>query len=129
MNGYMTEQRRELLRFLRSNPDKSFSAKEIAHHISDGAISLSAVYRNLAWLEKSGEISRSTKDGHREIFYSYVASEHCHDCLHLRCEKCGSTVHMDMAVTDKMINDIADKDGFDINRKKTVIYGICSKCK
>lgn len=129
MASYMTEQRRELLAFLESNHDRAFSAKEIAAEMADRGVSQSAVYRNLGWLEKNGKISRSTRDGHREIYYSFVDSDECHGALHLTCEKCGKTVHMDTTITNRMIHDIAGKDGFSIDMKKTVLYGICSGCK
>ena len=128
MARYMTDQRRELLDFFKMHPDVAFSAKEIAEQLPD-EISLSAVYRNLSWLEKSGEISRSTKEGCREIFYSYVAAESCHGCLHLTCEKCGQTVHMNSVMSEKMIHALNESDGFFVNQKKTVLYGICSKCR
>ena len=128
MSTYMTDQRRELLEFFKSHPDTAFSAKEIAANLPD-EISLSAVYRNLSRLEKSGQISRSTKEGCREIFYSYVASENCHGCLHLTCEKCGHTVHMSTSISEKMIHALSETDGFSVDNKKTVLYGICSKCR
>ncbi|MBQ7160389.1 MAG: transcriptional repressor [Clostridia bacterium] len=129
MASYMTGQRRELLGFLRTNHDRAFSAKEIAEEMSDRGVSQSAVYRNLAWLEKNGKISRSTRDGHREIYYSFVDAEECRRSLHLTCEKCGRTVHMDPAATGRMLSDIAGRDGFSVNMKKTVLYGVCAKCK
>jgi len=127
MTNYVTEQRKELIDFFKSNPDVAFSAKEIAARMP--GVSLSAIYRNLARLEKNGEISRSVKDGCREIYYSYVASEHCRGCLHLTCEKCGTTVHMSHIISDNMISALTALDGFTIDNKKSVIYGICSKCQ
>lgn len=127
MADYVTEQRKELLSFFKRNPDAAFTAKQIADQMP--GVSLSAVYRNLSRLEKSGEISRSVKEGFREIFYSYVASESCHGCLHLTCQKCGSTVHMNHEISEKMIDALNETDGFFIDKKKTVLYGICAKCR
>ena len=129
MASYMTEQRRELLGFLMANPDRAFSAKEIASAMSGRGVSQSAVYRNLAWLEKNGRISRGTRDGRREIYYSFVDTEDCRGNLHLTCEKCGRTVHMNTAVASRMINDVAGRDGFSVDLKKTVLYGVCARCK
>ena len=129
MSSYMTEQRRELLAFLESNPDRAFSAKEIAAAMEDKGVSVSAVYRNLAWLENKGVISRSMRGGRREVLYSYVAADSCHGSLHMTCEKCGKTVHMNSAVTSRMVNDIAGSDGFSVDMRRTVLYGVCAKCK
>lgn len=128
MAEYMTEQRRELLDFLHSHPDKLFSAKEIAENLADRQISMSAVYRNLAWLEKAGVISRKVKDGRREIYYSCVDSQECRGCIHLTCMKCGDTFHMDAAASERMMSDVSNIDGFKIDKCKTVLYGICKKC-
>ena len=97
--------------------------------MEDKGVSVSAVYRNLAWLESKGVISRSVKGGRREVYYSYVASEKCHGSLHLTCEKCGKTVHMNSIVTTRMVNDIAGTDGFSVDMRKTVLYGVCAECK
>ncbi len=129
MSGYMTDQRRELLGFLMANPDRSFTAKEIAQAMADRGVSQSAVYRNLAWLESNGKINRSARDGRREIYYSYVAAEQCRGCLHLTCQKCGRTVHMNTVSANRMLNDIAGRDGFSVDMKKTVLYGVCAKCR
>ena len=129
MISYMTEQRKELLGFLKSNPDRGFSAKEITFAMQDRGVSQSAVYRNLAWLEKNGKIRRGTVNGRREIYFSYVDSVDCHGRLHLTCERCGRTVHMDAASSDRMVSDLAYNDGFKLDMKKTVLYGVCSDCK
>ena len=129
MANYMTGQRRELINFLESNPDRTFTAREIADAMAERGVSRSAVYRNLARLEENGEISRSVKGGSSENYYSYVASENCHNFLHLTCEKCGKTVHMNVDISEKMINDLNSFDGFSVDKKKTVLYGVCAECK
>ncbi len=128
MAEYMTEQRRKLLDFLHSHPDKLFSAKDIARNLSDRDISVSAVYRNLAWLERAGVISRTVKDGRREIYYSCVGADCCREKIHLTCMKCGDTFHMDSEVSERILRDVAGVDGFRIDKCKTVLYGVCKHC-
>lgn len=128
MAEYVTEQRRLLLDFLHSNPDRQFTAREIAAHLAGRNVSVSAVYRNLARLEKSGEISRSVKDGRREMYYSCVGADCCRERIHLTCMKCGGTFHMDSTVSERILSDVAGVDGFRIDKCKTVLYGICRHC-
>ena len=71
--------------FLQRNPDRQFSAQQIAESLPAPKISLSAIYRNLTALEGAGFINRFTKEGSREIYYQYIQSEHCRDCIHLIC--------------------------------------------
>ena len=58
---YNTEQRTALLSFLTENPDKTFSAKQIAEALAGKNISKSSVYRNIAELESEQKIKRVTK--------------------------------------------------------------------
>ena len=129
---YMTRQRRELLTFFSNNPDKSFTAQEIAEQLSTTArfpVSISAVYRNLVMLEKEGYILRSPGEKPRESKYRFVHTDDCLNKLHLICEKCGNTIHLDEAAANRLIQATASTDGFTIDTNKTTIYGLCKKCK
>lgn len=126
--AYNTAQRKILTEFLKSNPDRQFSAKEIYEGISNDSISLSAVYRNISAMESDGVINRFSKEGSREIRYQYVNAEECKNCIHLTCVKCGNTFHMNSEETDKIIRSLKETDGFEINKSKTVLYGSCKEC-
>ena len=128
MANYKTEQRKQLVAFLQENPDKQFSAKQIAECLSDSSVSLSAVYRNLTYLQDKGRINRFTKEGSREFFYQYIHLDDCRNCIHMNCIKCGETVHMNAGIADRMLDDILRIDGFQIKKEKSVIYGICKNC-
>ena len=123
MSGYATEQRKLLMLFLQCRPDECFSASEIAEALSDASVSLSAVYRNLAYLEREGLVTRRVKEGRRESFYQFVASPSCKNCLHLSCVRCGSVHHMQAASLDALASS-----GFTLDCKKTVLYGVCREC-
>ncbi len=128
MANYMTEQRKQLFAFLQKNPDKQFSARQIADSLSCSSVSLSAVYRNLTYLQEKGLINRFTKEGNRELFYQYIHSEDCRNCIHMNCIKCGRTFHMNVEIADRMLEDISKADGFQIKKEKSVLYGICKNC-
>ena len=83
MATYKTEQRERLMDFLQHNPDRQFSARQIADSLSEPKISLSAIYRNLTSLESAGAINRSTREGSREIFYQYIQTERCKGSIHM----------------------------------------------
>jgi len=128
MAKYKTSQRKNLTDFLKNNPDKRFSVKEIYEALEDSSISLSAVYRNVSELEKDGIINRFAKDGSREITYQYVHCEECRNCLHLTCVRCGKTFHMDKNQAEAISSALKTTEGFELNRAKTVLYGSCSEC-
>lgn len=125
----MTKPRRELIAFLSDNIDKQFSAKQIAEHLCDKNISLSAVYRNLADLELSGKVLRSVQEGSKEAFFQYIDIADCKGRIHMSCTECGKTFHMESDIAEKILNEILKKEKFTICNVKTILYGICSSCK
>ncbi len=132
MTSYMTKQRKQLYSFLAENADKRFTAKQAAEALAKkecGNISLSAVYRNLAALERDGLITRSVGEHSREILYQYVHSEGCRGKIHLTCTSCGGSLHMDGAEADRLQKNMEETLGFEIDKSKTVLYGICGKCR
>lgn len=129
MTGYKTRQRGLLMEFLRRNPDRQFSAKDIAAVLPATETSLSAIYRNLSALESVGLISRFTRGGSREIYYQYIQAEQCRNCLHMICTRCGKTVHAKKETADHLQTDVFAADGFRLDRCKTVLYGLCKDCK
>ncbi len=128
MTKYMTKQRKELLSFFENHIDEKLCAKQIAEFVADKGISMSSVYRTLSELEKDGRVRRVSQKGSREVFYQYIDSHSCRECLHLSCEKCGKTFHMNTEGADKLIKTVASNDEFAIDKANTVIYGICKNC-
>ena len=129
MSKYMTKQRKALLAFLSAHADVELTAKQMEQALSEQGISISAVYRNLAELEKEGKVRRSSKSGSREVYYLYTDGSECRDCLHLSCEKCGKTYHMSMEGAKTLIDALAQSDEFTVDKSNTVLYGVCKSCK
>ena len=127
MKRYNTKQRQMLSEFLKANPDKSFSADQIAEKFS-GLISLSAVYRNLSALEKAGVIGVSAKSDTKKKYYRYLADDKCRDHLHISCVSCGKTFHIDEKTTQNIINSVKENSEFFIDSSQTVFYGKCKNC-
>ncbi len=128
MNAYMTEQRKSLFTFFKENADKQFSAQEIFNKLESRGISLSAVYRNLASLEKNGYIRRTIKEGSRECFYQYLNPTECSSHIHMECQECGDTFHVSDSVTAILRDTVLSANGFAIDNPKTILYGNCKNC-
>lgn len=125
----MTKQRKTLLMYLSEHTDLQLSAEQIAHELADKGISLSAVYRNLADLEADGSIRRFTKGGSRKVYYQYINTEKCKECLHLSCKNCGKTFHMNTNEANLLIKNISQNENFEIDINDTVLYGVCKACQ
>ncbi|MCQ2450760.1 MAG: transcriptional repressor [Clostridia bacterium] len=128
MPKYHTKQREILTDLFKRHPDEQLSAKDIVLLLDGGKISISAVYRNLALLEKDGVLKRFTKNGSRDVYYQYTDNEHCKNRLHLSCKKCGQTFHMNINSAVELIDTVQKTDGFILDKSETVLYGICKKC-
>ncbi|MCH5303260.1 MAG: transcriptional repressor [Ruminococcus sp.] len=128
MSKYITKQRKILAEYLSNHTDESISASQIANALSD-KISKSAVYRNLADMEEEGKLRRVANSSCREAVYQYLDDEHCKNCLHLSCKKCGKTYHMQTAVANSLINSVAENENFSIDKGETVLYGVCCDCQ
>ncbi len=129
MRAYNTKQRKTLLDFFESRADKTVSACEVAENLRDSGISRSAVYRNLAALEKDGKIRRVVKVGERVAYYQYAAHEHCKNKIHISCMKCGKTKHISSEMANIIAKNIILEDEFVIDKEETVLYGICKDCR
>ena len=129
MANYSTKQRKLLLQYLHRHADEQLTVRQIGAALSDQEISTSAVYRNLSALEQAGQVRRLSKSGAREVFYQYAGAEHCKDCLHLSCKKCGRTIHMNADEAERLIRSVAVCDGFTIDKTDTVLYGVCGDCR
>ncbi|MFV0313565.1 MAG: Fur family transcriptional regulator [Anaerotignum sp.] len=128
MTNYKTMQRKILSEFLKSNPDVPFSAKELREHLPNCNISLSAIYRNLAFLEADGVISRFTKEGSRESHFQYVNTETCRNSIHLICTICNQTFHMEPNEMKRTVKMLQKRHDFLLNNTKTIFYGTCKHC-
>ena len=129
MKQYETEQRKVLLDFLNNHSDEGLSSTAIIKRLGDLGISKSAVYRNLASLEKDGKIRRYAKNGEKTAYYNYVACDHCRGKIHISCIKCGKTAHISSSVADNIVKSLEKEDDFSLDKSETVLYGICKDCQ
>lgn len=91
-------------------------------------ISKSAVYRNVAEMEKEGLLCRISEKNRQETLYQYVDPEHCCDIVHLKCETCNNTFHMNKHVSRLIFNMAMDDYNFKVNAKTALLYGECATC-
>ena len=67
-----------------------------------------------------------TDDGAR---YQYCpAHQHGHVCCMIKCELCGQMEHVDCGHLDELYRHLAAEHSFRINARRTLFYGVCSRC-
>lgn len=126
---YKTRQREILLEYLKQHADEQISVKQIVQSVDTQEISASAVYRNIAMLEREGVLKRCVRGNTKEICYRYTATDSCRNSLHLSCRICGKSIHMPSTVAEKLTGITLEKMGFEVDKGNTVIYGICKECR
>ena len=128
MSEYVTQQRTVLHEFFQNHLDKQYTVRELVAELSSHDISLSAVYRNLASLEKAGLIRRKIKEGSRECKYQYIDPTECQNHIHVECQCCGDSFHLDDGIANAMHDALLSSSGFDVITSKTTLYGNCKNC-
>ena len=124
---YNTKQREILLNYLNKHHHKLQTAEEISSSLKNENISQSAVYRNLADLEKLGKVRKVIQNGSRKACYQFVDCSNCKGHIHLSCTCCGRTTHLDDADTRLITNNVKSNANFLVS-ESTIIYGICKNC-
>lgn len=127
MKEYMTEQRKRLLAFFSSHSNKQFSIEIVEAEVD--RISKSAIYRNINKMVEEGVILRFQKEGCRKFFYQYVGCPDCNNHFHLKCNYCGVIYHMGIETSMALTDLIFGKNQFELDRKKTMLFGCCTACK
>ncbi len=91
-------------------------------------ISRSALYRNIAAFEKEGVLCRVTNDKKNETLYQFIDPDECSGVIHLKCNRCTTTHHLNRYACDMISGLALENFGFSVNTNKAVIYGLCENC-
>ncbi len=128
MSKYNTEQRRQLMNLFEASPHKTLSAQDIITEIGEDNISVSAVYRNLSQMRKDGLLCRINAKSNVGATYQYINPEICKDVVHLKCQDCDTTIHLNKHVSQLIFAVANEEHGFKISGMGAYLYGKCDKC-
>ncbi len=128
MSKYKTEQRKILVDFFENNNHRSVSAQEIFVELAEHGISKSAIYRNLSEMENEGFITKLREKNRNGSLYQYNDLHNCVGIIHLKCQVCESTFHLNRHISHMVLNLAKDENGFTINDTSAFLYGQCANC-
>ena len=80
---------------------------------------------------KEGEVLKIFLDEHSAACFEYVGGGDCKEKsghFHLKCEQCGTFIHLDSSELHEIQTYLAKKRGFKVDTLRTVFYGLCKKC-
>lgn len=128
--SYNTKQKQLIYHFFAANPDRQFSAKEVAAHIKkQEKIGESTVYRLIAKLTQEGELRRFSGKNVKSVVYQFARQDvHCDNHFHLKCTSCGRLIHLECALFKDFEEHMDTRHGFAIDNVKTILYGTCANC-
>jgi len=88
-------------------------------------LSLSTVYRTLRRLKELGLVDELHFDEAHHHYEVKPSAEH----HHLVCLGCGKIVEFESGLSQKMKQEIARKQGFEVTGVEVQMTGYCSKCR
>ena len=128
--NYHTRQGQSVLDYMKSLEGDHVTVNQVVRHFEDAdeAVGQTTVYRHLEKLAAEGRIRKYVMGG-KSACYQYINNEkNCREHFHLKCERCGSLIHVDCDFLDEISQHLVDRHHFQMNMLKTVFYGTCKKC-
>lgn len=131
-NSYNTKQGSLILSLLQKQPGRHFTADDIISELAkDGRpVGKATVYRHLDKLIKQGLVRKYiAEEGQSACFEFIDKSGNCELHYHLKCSGCGRLLHVECGYLDELAQHVLEHHGFVISPEKTVLYGMCEKCR
>ena len=128
---YSTRQRRVIEQYIASMGDSHFTVDSLcAALLQKGEmVGRTTVYRCVERLKNEGKLRKYMQNAGESACYQYINGGHCQEHFHLKCENCGDLSHMDCHDMTNLAEHIKSHHGFAINPLKTVLYGVCERCR
>ena len=127
---YHTKQREIIESYINSFDGNHFTVDSLcAELLKNGeTVGRTTVYRCLEKLCGDSTLRKYHKGLGESACYQYIDGEHCSEHFHLKCECCGSLIHIECDELNLISAHIKEHHNFNINPLKTVFYGVCESC-
>lgn len=127
---YRTKQKDLILHCLQQMPEQHVCADDIVQALREQGedVGTATVYRNLDKLVKEGVLLKYTLPDGLKACYQYDSCSHHHLHCHVICTGCGEVEHLQCSEVDSLASHLLASHGFELDKQKTVLYGLCEKC-
>lgn len=129
--SYTTTGRTQISEFLKKNKDRTVTVSDISDYLKENGfeINVTTIYRFLDKLVSEGQVIKYVAQKGKQAAFQYVENGHnCDEHLHLQCVKCGGITHLECEFMGEIAKHVKRDHGFEIQCKKSIIYGVCGKC-
>lgn len=123
---YQTDHQRKIQQYFMKHPNQGFTPKMICDVFAD-SIHQATVYRNLARLEEAKIVRKVYLPNQENYTYQYIGCD-CTSHLHLICQKCGKTIHLECEKSFDFLNHVMQEHQFNVDRYQSIIVGLCKEC-
>lgn len=127
---YKTRHRQALVDYFYAVKGQHVTVGDIcAHFEAQGMpIGKTTVYRQVEALAAEGILRKYVIDESSAACFAFEEeAPHC-QAIHCKCEQCGKLLHLPADTFAAMERDLSRWHGFRLNRRRTVLYGLCEGC-
>lgn len=122
---YNTKQKDIIINCIK-NKKHEFTIKDIYNELNE-SVGLTTIYRLIDKLISENVINKSiSKDN--ITYYQYLDKCEEENHFYLKCEKCGTLIHIDCDCINDLSNHIFKNHNFKPNKENIIIKGLCKNC-
>ena len=123
--SYNTKQKDLILKVIKTR-EREFTIKDIYNEVKDKT-GLTTIYRLVDRLAEEGELNKYIgKDN--VTYYNYLEKCDKKNHFYLKCELCGSMIHVDCDCIEDLSKHILKNHKFKPTNEHIIINGICDSC-
>jgi len=127
---YKTKQRQAILHALRTAGRHITIAELIELCQAQGqSIGATTAYRQMEELMREGMAQKFIIDESSPACYAYLDETDDQRSIHCKCQKCGRLLHIQCPEFEAMERHIFGAHDFQLDPRRTVLYGTCQDCR
>lgn len=130
---YKTKQQELLLSCFKAMQGRHFTAEDVSAYFQKKNISIgiATIYRQIEKFVAMGVVQKYFLGEQNAACFQYMGEE-CHkevSHFHLKCEKCGTLIHLECHDLEQLSSHLMAEHGFALDPFRTVFYGLCQNCR
>jgi Fur family ferric uptake transcriptional regulator len=126
---YKTVQGELILKCLKGHVGHHMTADEIFDELraAGNSVGRATIYRHLERLCDAGSVCKHVLGSGGSASFEYAGGDAGPD-FHVKCLDCGKLAHVRCDYMENLHYHLLTSHGFDVDSRKTVLYGICRDC-
>ena len=133
MATYNTQQKKELMDFLKKHPERAYTIDDIAEGMKTdpdfaNPPGKSTIYRLMPGLAEENLVKCFSGGRGTKASYQIIGGESCHFHIHLKCTGCGRLLHMSDEDSRFIADSLMTADGFRLDMGRATLFSLCRSC-